>query len=128
TTASHIHCCTTIPFTGAAGVATTVPTFAGFPLGVTSGQYDNTLDMTLASSYNAPFLTANLGSTALAEAALLAGAFAGTEYLNVHTTSFLGGEIRGFLVAVPEPASFVVLASGLLTFGLLLSWRRNRRT
>src|SRR5437868_2306803 len=36
TTASHIHCCTTVPFTGPAGVATQVPTFSGFPLGVTS--------------------------------------------------------------------------------------------
>src|SRR3954464_4732249 len=35
-TASHIHCCTAIPFSGTAGVATTTPNFAGFPLGVTS--------------------------------------------------------------------------------------------
>jgi hypothetical protein len=39
TTASHIHCCT--PPTGNAGVATQVPTFIGFPLGVTSGTYSN---------------------------------------------------------------------------------------
>src|SRR2546426_23563 len=52
TTASHIHAPTTTPFSGTAGVATTTPTFAGFPLGVTSGSYDNTLDLTLASSYN----------------------------------------------------------------------------
>ena len=31
TTASHIHCCTATPFTGTAGVATTLPTFTGFP-------------------------------------------------------------------------------------------------
>ena len=38
-TAAHIHCCTVAPFTGTAGVATTtlpLPTFVGFPLGVTS--------------------------------------------------------------------------------------------
>src|SRR5271166_1000975 len=40
-TASHIHCCTAVPGTGNAGVATTTPTFAGFPSGVTSGTYDN---------------------------------------------------------------------------------------
>ena len=39
TTASHIHCCTLLPGTGAAGVATQVPTFTGFPLGVTAGSY-----------------------------------------------------------------------------------------
>src|SRR5258706_11417466 len=34
TTASHIHCCIAPP--GNAGVATTTPYFAGFPIGVTS--------------------------------------------------------------------------------------------
>src|SRR5437870_4926993 len=63
TTASHIHSPTVVPFTGNAGVATTVPSFPGFPLGVTSGTYLNTFDMTLASSYNPTFLTANGGTT-----------------------------------------------------------------
>src|SRR5581483_1750815 len=35
TTASHIHAATATPFTGTAGVATTTPSFALFPLGVT---------------------------------------------------------------------------------------------
>src|SRR5215204_3901078 len=56
TTASHIHCCVSPP--GVAIVATTVPTFPGFPLGVTSGSYLQTFDMTLASSYNPAFITA----------------------------------------------------------------------
>src|SRR6266496_5423934 len=73
TTASHIHAATPTPFAGTAGVATTTPTFAGFPLGVTSGTYDNTLDMTLSSSYNPTFVTANGGTTASAEVALFAG-------------------------------------------------------
>ena len=41
TTAAHIHCCTTPPGSGTAGVATTTPTFPGSPLGVTSGSYSN---------------------------------------------------------------------------------------
>src|ERR1035437_2093860 len=41
TTASHIHCCTAVPDTGTAGVATTTPTFTGFPSGVTSGSYSH---------------------------------------------------------------------------------------
>src|SRR5262249_30177411 len=53
TTASHLHAATNmVPFTGTAGVATTTPTFAGFPLSVYSGTYTNTLDLTLASSWN----------------------------------------------------------------------------
>src|SRR5690349_21600182 len=38
-TASHIHCCTATPDTGAAGVATVTPTFTDFPSGVMSGSY-----------------------------------------------------------------------------------------
>jgi hypothetical protein len=95
TTASHIHCCVTPP--GNVGVATAVPTFPGFPSAVTSGTYSHTFDMTLASSYNAAFVTANGGTVAGAEAALLAGLQAGDAYLNIHTTNFPGGEIRGFL-------------------------------
>src|SRR5437763_639347 len=81
TTASHIHCCA--PVGTNAGVATTTPTFAGFPLGVTSGTYSNVLDLTQSSSYNPSFVTAQ-GGVAQAEAALIAGIAAGQAYLNVH--------------------------------------------
>jgi hypothetical protein len=67
-TASHIHCCTAVPGTGTAAVATTTPTFAGFPLGVTGGTYDATLLMTAAGSYNPAFITANGGTPAAAVA------------------------------------------------------------
>jgi hypothetical protein len=95
TTASHIHCCVASP--GNAGVATAVPTFPGFPLGVTAGTYSHTFDMTNAASYNPAFVTANGGTTESAEHALLVGLLAGQAYLNIHTTMFPGGEIRGFL-------------------------------
>src|SRR6476660_8034931 len=55
TTASHIHAPTPNPFRQTASVATTQPSFAGFPNGVTSGTYSNTLDLTQASSFNATF-------------------------------------------------------------------------
>ena len=96
TTASHIHCCATAPAN--AGVATTVPRFPGFPTGVTSGTYLHTLDLTDAGSYNPAFVTSHGGTTASAKAALFAGMLAGQSYLNVHTTNFPGGEIRGVLV------------------------------
>lgn len=123
TTASHIHGATASPFAGTAGVATTTPTFAGFPLGVSSGSYANTLDLTLASSFNASYITANGGTTASAEAALAAAMAAGKTYFNIHTTTFGGGEIRGFLTAVPESSS-LTLAS---VAGLALIARRQRK-
>jgi CHRD domain len=104
TAASHIHAPTATALTGTAGVATTLPTFAGFPLGVTSGTYDMTLDMTLPSSYNPVFVTNNGGTTALAEAALFQAIADGKAYLNIHTSFAAGGEIRGFLqLSQPSP-------------------------
>lgn len=123
TTAAHIHASTAVPGTGTAGVATTTPSFVGFPLGVTSGSMDQTYDMTLASSYNATFITANGGTVSTAYTALKSAMNAGTSYFNIHTSAFGGGEIRGFLTAVPEPST--VALSGML--GSLLAFARRRR-
>lgn len=111
TTVAHIHCCTAAPFSGAAGVATTTPTFAGFPAGVSAGVYDVVLDTLQASTFNAAFVTAQ-GSIAAAEAALFNGLITGRAYLNIHSSAFQGGEIRGF--TVPEPASLALAAMALL--------------
>ena len=124
TTASHIHCCTAVAGAGTAGVATTTPFFTGFPIGVTSGTYNHVFDMTLASSYNPAFVTSHGGTVPLAEAALLAGMDAGKSYFNIHSTFRPGGEIRGFLQPVPEPASIAMFGLGVAAFGFL----RRKRT
>lgn len=122
TTVAHIHCCTAEPFTGAASVATQLPTFEGFPAGVQAGAYDRTFDMALASSYNPDFVTAQ-GGVENAFAALVSGFDAGTAYLNIHSSAFPGGEIRGFLQPIPEPQTWALMAAGLA----LVAWASRRR-
>lgn len=124
-TASHIHCCTTTPGAGTVGVATQLPTFVGFPLGTTFGSYDHTFDMTLASNYNAAFITANGGTVSTAFTALLNGIDAGRAYLNIHSSFAPGGEIRGFLAPVPEPTSYGLMALGLVALGGFVRRRRG---
>jgi hypothetical protein len=130
-TAAHIHCCVA---PGAnVGVATQLPSFTGFPVGQKLGSYDHTFDMSLASSYNqnqsppasSPgFLQLNGNDVTTAFNSLVAGLDAGKAYLNVHTSSFPGGEIRALLVPVPEPQTYALMLAGLG----LVGWAARRRT
>jgi hypothetical protein len=55
---------------------------------------------------------------------LLTGLASDETYLNIHTSTHTGGEIRGFLVTSPEPAS---LPLAVLTLGgLAFFWRAKR--
>lgn len=117
-TMAHIHCCTTDAFTGTASVA--IP-FVDFPLGVTAGVYSHAFDLTDASIYAPAFLAAFGGTPASARAALIDGINDNEAYLNIHTSEYPGGEIRGFLVAapIPEPATWGMLGLGLAGLGML---------
>jgi hypothetical protein len=107
--AAHIHCC------GPVGVNEMVAVpFTPFP-NATSGTFMATVDLSLAATYTAGFITQEGGTVGLAEAGLIAALNSGNTYANIHDPNFPGGEIRGQIaVLTPEPSSLLLLGTGLL--------------
>ena len=121
-TGAHIHCC------AAAGVnaAIAVP-FTNFPAAA-AGSYTQTFDLTQSVSFTSAFLTANGGTAASGQAALVAGLNAGLAYANIHDAAFAGGEVRGQLAVVtPEPGTVALTAAGLLALVVAARKRESPR-
>src|SRR5664279_5315026 len=116
-TAAHIHCC------APAGTNSVVAVpFPQFP-STTAGTYNNTFDMTLASSYTSSFLTNSGGTASGAFNTLVAGMNAGDSYVDIHDTVYPGGEIRGMLTVPPilQSVASRKIHGGAGTFNLPLS-------
>jgi hypothetical protein len=124
-TGAAIHAATATPGSGIAGVAVPVP---GFPVGGTSGVYDQTFTIAVPSSYDPAFIVTSGGTTSDALNAFVASLEDGKAYLNIYTTAFPNGEIRGFLAEVPEPAGISYLLIGTLSAAAILYRRRRGRS
>lgn len=106
---------------GTSGIAIGNTSLPNFPLNVTSGTYNQLLDLTQSNIYNTSYLSANGGTAASAEAAFISALQAGKVYENIHTSFAPGGEIRGFPALVPEPTGAAIAA------GIPFLLRRVRR-
>ncbi len=126
-TAAHIHCCTPEPLRGTATPVTPLPTLPGFNETYSEfarvGVYNRTFDLNDPATYNPTFISRNGGSVTAARDVFLRGLANDQAYFNIHTPAFPAGEIRGFLVPVPEPEAWLMLTLGLAGVG----WCARRR-
>ncbi|GAB4456016.1 MAG: hypothetical protein OHK0029_13190 [Armatimonadaceae bacterium] len=73
------------------------------------------------------FVVINQTYTGTGVANFVTGAQSGLQYyFNIHSNAFPGGEVRGNLVAAPEPGTLGLLALGSVAFGVVAR-RRMRR-
>jgi hypothetical protein len=93
------------------------PTYTGSYTAANVNETSGTFNLT-------GFAFTDLDGGAYTAAQQEADLLAGNWYLNITSSAFAGGEIRGQLTAVPEPQEYAAIAGvSLLTFGCW--WRRR---
>lgn len=106
-TAGHIHGPTGSPapgsFSQSVGVKYGLDSLPGWNPAASSGGFNGTVNLLAAD---------------------IPGFFEGRFYLNFHTAVNTAGEIRGYLIPVPEPTSLALIGVA----GALGLWRRGRRS
>jgi hypothetical protein len=121
--AAHIHCCTT------QNPGANAPVRWGFfgtpdndvsPKQLVVTPLVGAVGGTFTSIWDAP---EGNGNTTLAD--WLPGILAGQAYLNFHTAQNPAGEIRGAIAVVPEPSTYVLMATGLAAIGMAARRRRG---
>jgi hypothetical protein len=112
-TAAHIH------GPGAPGVGANV-LYGLIPTFITSG---TNFGIIAAGNIN---LVDNAGGLGFTVAQQLTQLNSGLWYVNIHTTTFGGGEIRGQIVLVPEPTSAALIVLGCVCTGVYLKRRYVR--
>lgn len=112
---------------------TSVPLAIQVPCGFVSGGLMTDCAPTTGSAHDVLYLSADDGYAAFAEppglgfpdfATLTAAFERNGVYIDLHTELYPSGEIRGQLLAAPEPASLAMVGGGLWALSLL---RRRRR-
>jgi hypothetical protein len=62
-----------------------------------------------------------------ADAALISAITAGNFYVNLHTSEFASGALRGQLAPIPEPETYALMLAGLGVVGWSARRRRAQR-
>ncbi|MFN0124049.1 MAG: CHRD domain-containing protein [Blastocatellia bacterium] len=103
-TAAHIH-----GLANANAAAGVLVDFGSVLPRAVSGSFSTTITLTAAQAANVN----------------LANFHAGLLYFNIHNANNPGGEIRGQFTAIPEPATLLLMGTGLASFAAA---RRRRKT
>ncbi len=127
----------TVTLDDVTGQGTITVSFSGLSAAVTGGHIHCCVPATANGPVIVPFnaaltLTANGTAGSLSNYAFTLTADQitamknGQTYVNIHTGTFPGGEIRGQLNAVPEPGTLLLLGGGLLSMAGALKKRRKK--